>query len=195
MINVSEYAQLSARHFLLLIIFSCVLIACKKHPTSASWMEEVQLSNGTVITIRRTITGKPNIQAGYADFKPQNDRIEVIDSKGLSKPPVWENKWFPMILDQDVHGDWFIIVYPIYCFDWNSSFPYRQYKVINNSWELIEFDSSLNGRSANLEWKIKLSSMPIFLKLQDKISKNRKGDRTLIKHRKIIIDQGYFSEC
>ena len=100
-----------------------------------------------------------------------------------------------MILDQDVHGDWFIIVYPIYCFDWNSSFPYRQYKVINNSWELIEFDSSLNGRSANLEWKIKLSSMPIFLKLQDKISKNRKGDRTLIKHRKIIIDQGYFSEC
>ena len=195
MINVSEYAQLSARHFLLLIIFSCVLIACKKHPTSASWMEEVQLSNGTVITIRRTITGKPNIQAGYADFKPQNDRIEVIDSKGLSKPPVWESKWFPMILDQDTHGDWFIIVYPIYCFDWNSSFPYRQYKVINDTWQLTNFDVSLNGKNANIEWQIDLSTMPIFLKLYDKTSKDRSEDLTPIENLKVMTDQTYRSGC
>lgn len=195
MIAVNEYAQLSARHFLLLIIFSCVLIACKKHPTSASWMEEVQLSNGTVITIRRTITGKPNIQAGYADFKPQNDRIEVIDSKGLSKPPVWESKWFPMILDQDVHGDWFIIVYPIYCFDWNGSFPYRQYKVINDTWQLTNFDFSLNGKNANIEWQIDLSTMPIFLKLYDKISKDRSEDLTPIENLKVMTDQTYRSGC
>ena len=195
MIAVNEYAQLSARHFLLLIIFSCVLIACKKHPTSASWMEEVQLSNGTVITIRRTITGKPNIQAGYADFKPQNDRIEVIDSKGLSKPPVWESKWFPMILDQDTHGDWFIIVYPIYCFDWNSSFPYRQYKVINDTWQLTNFDVSLNGKNANIEWQIDLSTMPIFLKLYDKTSKDRSEDLTPIENLKVMTDQTYRSGC
>jgi hypothetical protein len=195
MINVSEYAQLSARHFLLLIIFGCVLIACKKHPTGASWMEEVQLSNGTVITIRRTITGKPNIQAGYADFKPQNDRIEVIDSKGLSKPPVWESKWFPMILDQDTHGDWFIIVYPIYCFDWNSSFPYRQYKVINDTWQLTNFDVSLNGKNANIEWQIDLSTMPIFLKLYDKTSKDRSEDLTPIENLKVMTDQTYRSGC
>ena len=38
------------------------------------------------------------------------------------------------------------------CANFNSDFPYRQYKVINGKWERVKFDDNLFGTNRNLEY-------------------------------------------
>ena len=155
-----------------LFIIMSLLVQCsdlwKSHPTGDDWQEEVLLSDGTVIVIRRTIAGKPNIMAGYADFKAKSNSVEIVDGKGLEIPPRWEDKWAPLMLDRNTAGNWYLVVAPVYCYDWGSEFPYRQYEAIDGQWQRVEFDMRLEGRGSNLEWGLNIGSMPKLLKLENK---------------------------
>ena len=81
--------------------------------------------------MRRTFAGKPYYQGNGYELRPTSDNVEVVDSKGLTIPPVWENKWRPLILDQDAQGVWYIVVMSYLGCDELSSFPYSLYKVNN----------------------------------------------------------------
>ena len=154
--------------FLMTLFVQCSGIG-KFHPSGDDWKEEVQLSDGTVVTIRRTIAGAPYQEAGgYAEFRTARNTVEVIDAQGLDIPPRWEEKWKPLLLDRDAQGKWFLIVSPTACHDWSSNFPYRRYEVRGNQWQPVEFDPLVQGRKSNLEWRPKIGSMPKLLKLEAK---------------------------
>lgn len=180
-----------------LALFSSILIGCKRQnfPTGATWLEEIQLSNGKVITVRRTVVGKPYYQGNGYEFRPTSDNVEVVDSKGLTIPPVWENKWRPLILDQDAQGVWYIVVMSYLGCDELSSFPYSLYKVNNGQWQQVKFDRTLEGQKANLDGTIKLKNVPLLLKLQDKPL--FKEDIPMIpkRYHKIVLDEYLSIDC
>ena len=180
-----------------LALFSSILIGCKRQnfPTGATWLEEIQLSNGKVITVRRTFAGKPYYQGNGYELRPTSDNVEVVDSKGLTIPPVWENKWRPLILDQDAQGVWYIVVMSYLGCDELSSFPYSLYKVNNGRWQQVKFDRTLEGRKANFDWTIKLKSVPPLLKLEDKPFSKNSVFRSPKSYREIVLDEYLSIDC
>ena len=180
-----------------LIFFSTAFVKItgigQSHPMGDDWQEEVLLSDGTVIVIRRTIAGKPNIMAGYADFKAKSNSVEIVDGKGLEIPPRWEDKWKPLMLDRNTAGNWYLVVAPTYCYDWDSGFPYRQYEAIDGQWQRVEFDMSLEGRGSNLEWGLNIGSMPKLLKLENKPLQGNDAYRAGTKY--IHITTNVTSDC
>ena len=182
---------------ILLALFSSILIGCKRQnfPTGATWLEEIQLSNGKVITVRRTFAGKPYYQGNGYELRPTSDNVEVVDSKGLTIPPVWENKWRPLILDQDAQGVWYIVVMSYLGCDELSSFPYSLYKVNNGQWQQVKFDRTLEGQKANLDETIKLKNVPLLLKLQDKPLFKEDIPRIPKEYHKIVLDEYLSIDC
>ena len=180
-----------------LALFSSILIGCKRQnfPTGATWLEEIQLSNGKVITVRRTFAGKPYYQGNGYELRPTSDNVEVVDSKGLTIPPVWENKWRPLILDQDAQGVWYIVVMSYLGCDELSSFPYSLYKVNNGQWQQVKFDRTLEGQKANLDETIKLKNVPLLLKLQDKPLFKEDIPRIPKEYHKIVLDEYLSIDC
>ncbi|RKV83934.1 MAG: hypothetical protein D8H97_06820 [Neisseria sp.] len=180
-----------------LALFSSILIGCKRQnfPTGATWLEEIQLSNGKVITVRRTFAGKPYYQGNGYELRPTSDNVEVVDSKGLTIPPVWENKWRPLILDQDAQGVWYIVVISYLGCDELSSFPYSLYKVNNGQWQQVKFDRTLEGQKANLDETIKLKNVPLLLKLQDKPLFKEDIPRIPKEYHKIVLDEYLSIDC
>ena len=131
------------------------------------WQEQVQLSDGKVIWIERRIAGNGGFLPD-SDFEATKDEVEVVDAAGLDEPPLWSDRWAPMILDRDEQGNWYMVVSPIYSKGWNNRCPYRKYQVVNGAWQPVAFDQRLFGRRPNIEWYIRLKEMPEKLYLIDK---------------------------
>ncbi len=161
------------------IIFICtfLLTACFENDyREVQWKEEVKLENGKIITIESKLKGevRKEFGGGYSDFNTFSHDIQVIDTAGLgSPPPIWSSRWIPRILDKGEDNLWYMVVTVGYCYDWNSEFPYRQYKVIDGRWQQVLFEmDKLEGKEHNLVWSIPLDgSMPSFLSYQEKAIK------------------------
>ena len=134
-----------------------------------SWKEEVQLSSGTKIWVKRTAKGEASCQLGGPNSYDVNEReLEVIASAGLPVPPKWSSEWDDMILDRDKDGTWYLVVTAGSPVNWVSDLKYAQFKAIDGKWQQVEFDKSLDGREANLEFTLKVGKMPEKIYLTDK---------------------------
>ena len=155
-----------------LLLSTALLSGCGESiPNKIEWKEEVLLSDGTKIWVKRTVIGKAEFAGGIGagrTFDVKERKLEVIDSAGLSPPPIWTDQWKDMILDRDKDGVWYIVVTPIDTRHWISELPYAQFKVINGKWTQVEIDRSLDGRDANLEPIFKVGKMPKEMPLSDK---------------------------
>ena len=138
-----------------LLLSTALLSGCGKPvPNKIEWKEEVLLSDGTKIWVKRTVIGKAEFAGGIGagrTFDVKERKLEVIDSAGLPPPPIWTDQWKDMILDRDKDGVWYIVVTPIDTRQWISKLPYAQFKAINGKWTQVEIDRSLDGRNSNLE--------------------------------------------
>ena len=155
-----------------LLLSTALLSGCGESiPNKTEWKEEVLLSDGTKIWVKRTVIGKVGFAGGIGagrTFEPTEQRLEVVDSAGLPTPPIWSDQWEQMILDRDKDGIWYIVVTPIDTRQWISELPYAQFKAINGKWTQVEIDRSLDGRDANLEPIFKVGKMPKEMPLSDK---------------------------
>ena len=140
-----------------------------------TWKEEVQLQDGTRIWVRRTVVGKAH-QAmmngpGRGEYRVSAYRLEVIDSAGLPPPPVWESKWFHIIIDRDKEGTWYVVVTPVNTKGWYDISPkyrYAQFKSKNGRWYQVDIDKNLDARNSNLSPYIRIGKMPESVSLYDK---------------------------
>ena len=73
-----------------------------------------------------------------------------------------------MILDRDKDGTWYLVVTAGSPVNWVSDLKYAQFKAIDGKWQQVEFDKSLDGRDANLEYTLKGGKMPKEIFLHDK---------------------------
>ena len=162
-----------------LLLSTALLSGCGESiPNKIEWKEEVLLSDGTKIWVKRTVIGKAEFAGGIGagrTFDVKERKLEVIDSAGLPPPPIWTDQWKDMILDRDKDGVWYIVVTPIDTRQWISKLPYAQFKAINGKWTQVEIDRSLDGRNANLEPILKVRKMPKVMPLSDKPYRKKLG--------------------
>ena len=140
-----------------------------------TWKEEVQLQDGTRIWVRRTVVGKAHQDMmngpGRGEYRVSAYRLEVVDSAGLPPPPVWESKWFHIVIDRDKEGTWYVVVTPVNTKGWYDISPkylYAQFKVINGKWQQVDIDKNLDARDSNLSPYIRIGKMPESVSLYDK---------------------------
>ena len=140
-----------------------------------TWKEEVQLQDGTRIWVRRTVFGKAHQDMmngpGRGEYRVSAYRLEVIDSAGLPPPPVWESKWFHIIIDRDKEGTWYVVVTPVNTKGWYDISPkyrYAQFKSKNGRWYQVDIDKNLDARNSNLSPYIRIGKMPESVSLYDK---------------------------
>ena len=176
----------------LLLLGGILCLATCEFNNTYRWQEQVQLSDGKVIWIERRIVGKGG---GWrdSDFEASKDEVKVVDAAGVNKPPLWSDRWAPMILDRDEQGSWYMVVTPIHDQGWNNRCPYRKYQVVNGAWQPVAFDQRLFGRRPNIEWFIRLKEMPEKLYLRDKPEWEKGGGRVSPEFQ--IIDTQYRIDC
>ena len=140
-----------------------------------TWKEEVQLQDGTRIWVRRTVVGKAHQDMmngpGRGEYRVSAYRLEVIDSAGLPPPPVWESKWFHIIIDRDKEGTWYVVVTPVNTKGWYDISPkyrYAQFKSKDGRWYQVDIDKNLDARNSNLSPYIRIGKMPESVSLYDK---------------------------
>ena len=156
-----------------MLLSAALLSGCGESvPTETSWKEEVLLSDGTRIWVRRTVVGEAYTElGGYGEYQVSKEVLEVINAPGLGKPPVWSAKWSLLVLDRDKDGVWYIVVTPLDAEGWTKLEPkllYAQFKAIDGQWRQVEIDPSLHARDANLEPRFRAGKMPEAVSLDDK---------------------------
>ena len=156
-----------------MLLSAALLSGCGESvPTETSWKEEVLLSDGTRIWVRRTVVGEAYTElGGYGEYQVSKEVLEVINAPGLGKPPVWSAKWSLLVLDRDKDGVWYIVVTPLDREGWanlHTKLLYAQFKAIDGQWRQVEIDPSLHARDANLEPRFRAGKMPEAVSLDDK---------------------------
>ena len=156
-----------------MLLSAALLSGCGESvPTETSWKEEVLLSDGTRIWVRRTVVGEAYTElGGYGEYQVSKEVLEVINAPGLGKPPVWSAKWSLLVLDRDKDGVWYIVVTPLDAEGWTKLEPkllYAQFKAIDGQWRQVEIDPKLDARTANLEPRFRAGKMPEAVSLDDK---------------------------
>ena len=156
-----------------MLLSAALLSGCGESvPTETSWKEEVLLSDGTRIWVRRTVVGEAYTELGGSSaYEVSNRTVEVINAPGLGKPPLWSAKWRTLVLDRDKDGVWYIVVTPQDAEGWTKLEPkllYAQFKAIDGQWRQVEIDPTLHARDANLEPRFRAGKMPEAVSLDDK---------------------------
>ena len=131
-----------------------VLCLCACRPT-ASWNEDVQLSTGQVIQVRRTIEWVRSNPVGDADIwgvRVTRLTFPLASGQVISWSAVSEKA---MVLDYDkAAAEYFIVTAPTRCSVWRKSGkpkpPYFEYRLRGKRWQRVRLTPNLIDRTANL---------------------------------------------
>ena len=158
--------------FIMVVMFFIPILSSCMIPTTNRWKEEVQLNNGSIIWVERTIKGWKflNMEGNWG-YDTKSMELKVIEAINYPKPPIWSTKddWYPLILDRDENGIWYIIATTGKNeLRENRKFLYAQFKAIDGKWKEVEIDKNLDKRDANLEPGFEDGKMPNKLFLRQK---------------------------
>lgn len=123
----------------------------------ASWREEVELSDGRVITVERTVTWQDVTPWGQSkSYLTRSLTIEILTESGRAAAPTWRaQRERALLLDWDSSNrEYILVTYPAACSRYNEAGrprpPYIQYRLRNGEWTPVAFDAELVGRRANM---------------------------------------------
>lgn len=188
-----EKNQSSARALLQRILcwMACsalfLLSACGK--VDIAWTEDVALQDGTVLLVKRTAQGKKIGEiGGTGGWEVTQMTLEVMAPATPTRPPIWADRWVPMLLDRDAHtGEWFLIATFYTCTDWydlgRPKLPYVAYETRNGHWEKVRLRSEWFGRKNNLLTGPSSGGEPKHLTVEEKARREAHAGR---KYRQIL---------
>ncbi|MDQ1062664.1 hypothetical protein [Stenotrophomonas sp. SORGH_AS_0282] len=142
------------------LILLCTLVltmgGCSR--MSESWKEEVRLSDGRLIVVKRTAKGTitRDIAMRATGWKPKETTLRIAQVEGATKPPVWRSFLIPVVMDYDpASSTWSVVATYMWCSTWydmgRPSSPYVQYiSVGGESWRVVPLQPGWVGRRANL---------------------------------------------
>jgi len=143
----------------------CVIVLCTLVLTivgcsrmSESWKEEVRLSDGRLIVVKRTAKGTitRDIAMRATGWKPKETTLRIAQVEGAARPPVWRSFLIPVVMDYDpASSTWSVAATYMWCSTWydmgRPTSPYVQYiSVGGEAWRVVPLQPSLVGRRANL---------------------------------------------
>ncbi|MDY0981288.1 MULTISPECIES: hypothetical protein [Stenotrophomonas] len=146
-------------HTLRLILLCTLLLTmggCSR--MSESWKEEVRLSDGRLIVVKRTAKGTitRDIAMRATGWKPKETTLRIAQVDGAAKPPVWRSFLIPVVMDYDpASSTWSVVATYMWCSTWydmgRPTSPYVQYiSVGGEAWRVVPLQPGLVGRRANL---------------------------------------------
>ncbi len=159
---------------------ACALSGCGSRNGDLEWSEEVKLSSGPVIMVKRSVKGKAVGEwGGPGGWQSLKQTIDVVsDTNPVPAPPRWSEPRVPMILDYDTNRrDWLLVATFYTCEEWWSlgrpPLPYLVWRARNGMWERVALSEELFGRPANLLTGPSGRGEPTLVRLPYKESENR----------------------
>ena len=141
---------------ILLCTLVLTMVGCSR--MSESWKEEVRLSDGRLIVVKRTAKGTitRDIAMRATGWKPKETTLRIAQVDGAAKPPVWRSFLIPVVMDYDpASSTWSVVATYMWCSTWydmgRPTSPYVQYiSVGGEEWRLVPLQPGWVGRRANL---------------------------------------------
>lgn len=149
-------ALVYALRLILLCTLVLTMVSCSR--MSESWKEEVRLSDGQLIVVKRTAKGTltRDIAMRATGWKPKETTVRIGQVDGAAKPPVWRSHLIPVVMDYDpASSTWSVVATYIFCDTWYDMgrpvSPYVQYiSVGGDAWRVVPLQAGLIGKRANL---------------------------------------------
>lgn len=165
----------------LMLIGIFLLASCGE--VNLHWSEEVLLSSGKTIVVKRSARGEKLGEIGGPGGWEQKEMSVEIDggASGVFAPPVWRTAFVPVLLDYDVVREEWLIVATFYtCQGWydlgRPALPYVEYRVSHGgSWRIVPLEAELIGRKTNMLSGISAGGEPALLTLADKAGRDRRA--------------------
>lgn len=168
------------------------LAGCQLGDKDIRFTEEVQLSNGEVISADRFIEAASLGEVGGpGGWESKYQSFEIVVPKRTDNPPKWESKTglIPILLDRDTaNNEWVLLATFYTCDAWYSlgrpKLPYAEFRVRDGQWQKLELSSQWLGHATNVFADINSSGEPARLTLADK--RKRADPRVAQKYRLIV---------
>lgn len=146
-------------HALRLILLCTLLLTmggCSR--MSESWKEEVRLSDGRLIVVKRTAKGRitRDMAMRATGWIPRETTLRIGQVDGAAKPPVWRSVLIPVVMDYDpASSTWSVVATYMFCDTWydmgRPGSPYVQYiSVDGEAWRAVPLQPGLIDKRANL---------------------------------------------
>lgn len=141
---------------LCVLTLTLTLVGCSR--ISESWKEEVRLSDGRLIVVKRTAKGRitRDMAMRATGWIPRETTVRIGQVDGAVKPPVWRSDLIPVVMDYDAASStWSVVATYMWCSTWydmgRPTSPYVQYiSVGGEAWRVVPLQPGLVGRRANL---------------------------------------------
>ncbi len=132
------------------------MVGCNR--MSESWKEEVRLSDGRLIVVKRTAKGTitRDIAMRATGWKPKETTLRIAQVEGAAKPPVWRSPLVPVVMDYDpASSTWSVVATHMFCGTWyemgRPTSPYVKYiSVGGEAWRVVPLQPGWVGRRGNL---------------------------------------------
>jgi len=149
-------AKVQALRVILLCTLVLTMLGCSR--MSESWKEEVRLSDGRLIVVKRTAKGTitRDIAMRATGWKPKETTLRIAQVDGAAKPPVWRSFLIPVVMDYEpASSTWSVVATYMWCSTWydmgRPTSPYVQYiSVGGEAWRVVPLQPGWVGRRANL---------------------------------------------
>lgn len=157
------------------------MVGCNR--MSESWKEEVRLSDGRLIVVKRTAKGTitRDIAMRATGWKPKETTLRIAQVEGAAKPPVWRSPLVPVVMDYDpASSTWSVVATHMFCGTWyemgRPTSLYVQYiSVGGDAWRVVPLQPDWIGRQANLLTHIRPTGQPRLIREAYKETHWRQG--------------------
>ncbi|MDY0745769.1 hypothetical protein SNE35_14715 [Paucibacter sp. R3-3] len=139
---------------LVAIFLSLVLAACGDK--TYAWREQVLLQDGTRVLVDRTARFSENwVAGGGGGSVNKGMTLRVVQGPTLTLPPVWDDRFVPIVLELDAStGEWVIVATFFHCDSWyelgRPPLPYAEYRYRDGRWTRQALLKHWVGHSANV---------------------------------------------
>jgi len=173
----------------------------EKQDSQFEWTEDVQLSDGQTIVVKRSARLSPNnIAGGGGGSFNKGMTLEIVSPSPVTSTPVpivWSDVYVPLLIDHDAKTqEWFIVATFFHCDGWKNlgepPLPYTEYRFRQGKWQRQDISSEVIGRMSNLYIASRPPKNP-HLTVANKISILR--DRPGTGRRFLTIVSGWQGNC
>jgi len=140
----------------LLGTLALMTVSCSR--MNIAWKEEVRLSDGRLIVVKRTAKGSitRDMAMRATGWEPGETTLRITQEDGTVNPPVWRSALIPVVMDYEpASSTWSVVATYMWCSTWydmgRPTSPYVQYiSVGGEAWRVVPLQPGWVGRRANL---------------------------------------------
>lgn len=120
--------------------------------------EEIQLSSGEVIIVKRKIVTSPLGEVGGpGGWDAKYNSFEIVSPDHPDNPRLWESNdgLLHILFDRDPNTkEWIMVTTFFMCHAWEKigkpKYPYAEFRLQDGKWQRVPLSSQLLGREANV---------------------------------------------